>query len=184
MLLTACNTDYQNLPAFSDQKQLQVVILTPAGSNHPQKYDGEKKTFVSAQDAGMPEQVKFLPYPGNFGFIPSTLYKAGDGTEGKPLGALVLAESVPTGTVAEVIPVGTLLLDVAGEVSYVVITIPAKPSEQVIAATDFASLTQHYPAVKEIIQQWFIYHNPNRQTRVMGWKDEKYTEQLISRWLR
>jgi inorganic pyrophosphatase len=76
------------------------------------------------------------------------------------------------------------LLDVAGEVSYVVITIPAKPSEQVIAATDFASLTQHYPAVKEIIQQWFIHHNPNQRTRVMGWKDEKYTNQLISRWLR
>jgi inorganic pyrophosphatase len=182
-LLVACKTDYQHLPAFSEQKQLQVVVLTPAGSNHPQKYDSQKKTFVSAQDAGMPEQVKFLPYPGNFGFIPSTLFKTDNAADSEPLRALVLAESMPTGTVAEVIPIGTLLLETAGEATFVVVTVPARPSEQVVAATDFATFSQSYPAAKDIIQKWFIHENPNRPTRLMGWKDEKYTEKLIRRWL-
>ncbi|MDB5264287.1 MAG: hypothetical protein JWQ14_3570 [Adhaeribacter sp.] len=132
----------------------------------------------------MPERVDFLPYPGNFGFIPSTLFNSSETDEGQPLSALVLAESVPTGTVTEVIPIGTIELEVADEVRYVVVAVPARPSEQVIAATDWAAFKQNYPAAKEIIQKWFIHHNPHRVTRLVGWQDDRYTDKLIRRWLR
>ncbi|MGV3589066.1 MAG: inorganic diphosphatase [Adhaeribacter sp.] len=184
MLITACKTDYGNLPAFSERKQLQVVILTPAGSNHPQEYDYKTKTFISKQEAGLPEKINFLPLPGNLGFIPSTAIKPAENSETEPLTALVLAESAATGTVMEVIPLGTLALNIAGETRYIVVATPARPSDQVIAATDFTEFNTKYPAAKEIIQKWFLYHNPNQKTRLIGWKNDKETEDLIRRWLK
>jgi len=183
VLLAGCKTDYQNLPAFSERKQLQVVVLTSAGSNHPQVYDPKKKTFAPAQAAGFPAQVSFLPFPGNFGFIPSTAYKATDATEGQPLNALIIAERQETGTVQEVIPIATILLEVADETTPIVIAVPARPSAQIIGATDFADFTQNYPVAKEILQKWFSYFKPHQKVQFIQWKDEKETEQLIRRWL-
>ena len=182
-LLVACKTDYQHLPAFSEQKQLQVVILTPAGSNHPQEYDGQTKTFINAQDAGLAKRFNFLPAPVNLGFIPSTAFRPNATGEAYPLQALVISESVATGTVMEVIPISTVILEIAGETSYVVITIPARPSEQVVETLNFAEFNTKYSSAKTIIQQWLLHHNPNQRTRLVGWKDEKYTENLIRRWL-
>lgn len=185
LLLTGCKTDYQNLPAFSAQKQLQVVILTPAGSNHPQTYNGERKEFTPALVAGQPVKINFLPFPGNMGFIPSTAYQSADSAaEGQPLAALVLSESQPTGTVQEVIPIACVLLEVAGEKTPVVIAVPARPSEQIIAATDFAEFSQKYPAAKDFIQKWFTFYKPPQKVRFIYWKDEKETDKLIQRWLR
>ena len=184
LLLTACSIDYQHLPTFSENQQLQAVILTPAGSTHPQEYDARQKTFKPAMEAGLAREFRFLPLPGNLGFIPSTARPQGDAPEGKPLQILVLAESVPTGTVQEVIPISTLLLDIAGELEAFVIAVPARPSEQVIAATDWASFQQQYPAAKAILQHWFLHYQPGKQIRLSGWKDEKYTDTFIRTWLR
>jgi inorganic pyrophosphatase len=183
-LLAACTTDYQHLPTFSENQQLQAVILTPAGSTHPQEYDAQQKTFKPAMEAGLSKQFRFLPLPGNLGFIPSTAHPQGDALEGKPLQILVLAESVPTGTVQEVIPISTLLLDMEGELQAFVIAVPARPSEQVIAATDWASFQQQYPAAKIILQHWFLHFQPEKKIRLSGWKDEKYTDTFIRTWIR
>lgn len=184
LLAAGCQTDYQLLPAFSAQKQVQVVVLTPAGSNHPQEYDPQTKSFVNAREAGLPKQIRFLPYPGNFGFIPSTAYKGGEMTgEGRPLQTLVLAESVATGTVMEVLPIATLILQVGQELQYTIIAVPARPSEQILAATDFNEFSTRYPVAKEIIQKWFLHHHAQLPTRFLGWKNEKETENLIRRWL-
>ncbi|WP_190277464.1 inorganic diphosphatase [Adhaeribacter rhizoryzae] len=184
LLLASCKTDYENLPTFSAHKQLQVVILTPAGSNHPQEYDSKTKTFVSTQEAGLPAKINFLPLPGNLGFIPSTAIKHSGNNENEPLAALVLAESVPSGTVMEVIPLGTLALNIAGEARYIIIATPSRPTDQILAATDFNEFVTKYPAAKEIIQKWFLYHNPNQKTRLLGWKNDNETEDLIRRWLK
>ena len=184
LILAGCKTDYKKLPAYSKTKQLQVVVLTPAGTNQPQQYNNQKKEFTPALDAGIAEHIKFLPYPGNWGFVPATAYRHHDGAESKPLELLVIAESQPSGTVQEVVPIATLILNVAGELRPIPVAVPARPSEQIIAATDFESFTEEYPAAKDIIQQWFLHYNPHKQTRLVGWKDEKYTDQFIRRHLR
>jgi inorganic pyrophosphatase len=183
LLLTGCQTDYQNLPAFSEQKQLQVVVLTPAGSNQPQVYDPEKKIFIPALVAGQAAKINFLPFPGNFGFIPSTVYASGL-SEPKPLEALVLAESQNPGTVQEVIPIATALLEVAGEEIPVILAVPARPSERIIAATDYADFSQNYPAAKNILQKWLAYAKPHQKVRFLQWNNETETDALIRRWLK
>lgn len=184
MVLSCCRADYASLPLYSNAGVLQAVIEVPAGSNRQMQYDLETKEFMPVRKAGMDVVIDFLPYPGNYGFIPSTLVDEPDNDNPHPLRILVIAESVPTGTVMEVQPVGTLLLDKAGKVEHLIVAVPAKPSEQVMAASDYETLSRKYPGAKEVIQTWFMHANQEEKAKLMGWKDEAFAEEQISRWMR
>lgn len=184
VFLASCLTDYASLPIYSNTGQLQAVIEVPAGSNHQMRYDPESKSFVPVKRAGEDRVIDFLPYPGNYGFIPSTLVEDPENGDGQPVRVLVISESVPTGTVMEVVPLGTVLLDKAGKIEHTVVAVPAKPSEQVLSATDYATFSEKYPAAKDILQKWLAQHDPQGRARIMGWKDEAYTEEQLSRWMR
>src|SRR5690606_28025741 len=71
-LLASCQTDYASLPTYNAKKQLQAVIEVPAGSAIKHHYNQQTKTFEAEQQAGQDRIISFLPYPANFGFIPST----------------------------------------------------------------------------------------------------------------
>jgi inorganic pyrophosphatase len=184
LAITSCRTDPAHLPVYSPTGQLQAVIEVPAGTNRRLRYDPASRSFLAEQQAGTDRIIRFLPYPGNYGFIPSTLVEAGDQGDSRPLEILVLGESVASGTVMEVQPLGTLLLDKAGQVVQLVVAVPARPRDQILLATDLETFQRKYPAAKEIIQQWLVHHNPPDRIRIMGWKDEKYTEAEIARWMR
>lgn len=175
LLFSSCQTDYENLPTYDDRKQLQAVVEIPAGTNQPITYDAKTREFNSL--AG--RLVRFLPYPGNFGFIPSTSITAAQGGDDRPVDILVLAESQPSGTVLAVMPLGLLLLERDGLLDPKVIATPAKPSQQLLAATDFATFNQEYPVVKNILTQWFQHANPGQKVRIIGWKNEQYAEEYI-----
>lgn len=184
LLLAGCKTDYANLPAFSATRQLQAVIEIPAGSAHQYKYDPETHEFPVEKEAGQDRIIRFMPYPVNYGFIPSTLLDKSRGGDGDPLEVLVLGESRETGTIMEVLPLGVLLLETAGDLQYKVLAVPAKPSERLIEATDFEELSTKYPAVKKILETWFLNYNPTEHARLMGWKDEKFAEELVRKWMK
>ncbi|WP_242926872.1 inorganic diphosphatase [Pontibacter vulgaris] len=180
MALAACKTDYSTLPTYTPSKQLQAVIETPAGTNLKLKYNRETKEFVTDKEAGQNRVIGFLSYPGNFGFIPSTETNRA----GKPLEILVLSESAAQGTVMEVIPIAVLQLETAGDLDHKIIAVPARPKDQTIAATDFYTLSTQYPAAKEILKQWFVHNTPTAHTKFVGWKDEKFAEKEIQRWMK
>ncbi|GAA3943574.1 inorganic diphosphatase [Hymenobacter algoricola] len=180
--VVGCQSDYAQLPTFSaERKLLQVVVEIPAGTNHEQVYDPASREFRRIQRAGQDRQVEFLPYPGNFGFIPGTHTAPAPGfPAGRPLGALVLTESQPAGTVLEVLPIGLLLLDAAGTLEQVVLTIPARPSQQILPqATTWAEFLRHYPAARETLRLWFQHRGSPGELRIVGWKDEKVALQQV-----
>ncbi len=178
--LTACKTDYTKLPTYTPRKQLQAVVEIPAGTNHTLKYNRQTHEFVADKEAGQDRVIEFLPYPGNFGFIPSTeTNKAG-----KPLEILVLAESAAQGTIMEVIPIAVLQLETAGDLDHKIIAVPARPKDQIIAATDFYTFSTKYPAAKAILQQWFVHNTPTARSKFVGWKDERFAEREIQRWMK
>ncbi|MBX0334562.1 inorganic diphosphatase [Pontibacter sp. HSC-14F20] len=179
-LLASCQTDYASLPTYNAKKQLQAVIEVPAGSAIKHHYNQQTKTFEAEQQAGQDRIISFLPYPANFGFIPSTETNA----QKKPLEVVVLAGGVATGTVMEVIPVGVLQLETAGELDHKIIAVPARPSERSINAADYNSFTADYPAAKAILQQWFVHHNPTSKSKFVGWRNEQFAEQEIQRWMK
>lgn len=185
--LSACQTDYADLPTFSAERKLvQVVVEMPAGSSHEQRYNPETQQFEPLQQPGASELIEFLPTPGNMGFIPGTQTAATSAqTAGKPVPALVLAESQPAGTVLEVDPVALLVLDINGSLEPVVLAVPARPAQRILPdATDWATLNRHYPGVRQSLSLWFQHRNSAAETRIAGWQDEKAAERYIRRWLR
>ena len=176
-VITACKTDYENLPAFTNKKFVQAVIEIPAGTNQLIKYEPKSQEFRNISG----QSIRFLPYPGNYGFIPSTKTPGEKAGDEQALDILVLSENQPTGTVLEVLPLGILLLERDGLPDPKVIAVPAKPTQQIIDATDYATFNRKYPEIKEIITHWFAHANPGQKVRILGWKNEHYTEEHIRR---
>ena len=179
-IFSSCKTDYSSLPTYSGSRQLQAVIETPAGNNLQLKYDRQTQEFINAKTAGKDRVVEFLPYPGNYGFIPSTeVNKDGDG-----LPVLVLAERAEAGTVMDVVPLGILQLETDGEISPIVIAVPARPSERTIDATTLSVFSQRYPAAQTILKEWFVNNNRAESTKFVAWRDERFADKEIQRWMK
>lgn len=186
-IAAGCRRNYAELPAFSAERRLlQVVVEMPAGTNHEQRYNSATRQFEPLQLAGSDQVVEFLPAPGNLGFIPGTrLTTAGStlATEG-PVPALVLAEAQPAGSVLETVPVALLLLDVGGTLQQLVVAVPARPAQRTLPdATDWASLNQHYPGLRQSLNLWFQHRTRPAETRIAGWKGEKAADQYIRQHL-
>ena len=182
VLLSSCGPNYARLPTFSaGHHLLQAVVEAPAGTTQVRAYDSATNEFRPAQLAGHDQRLRFLPYPGNYGFIPGTrTAPARRYPRGHPLPVLVLAESQPAGTVLEVLPVALVLLDEAGAMQRVVVAVPARPSQRVLpGVVDAASLARHYPAVQPILSHWFRYYATPTPVRVAGWQDEQAAHQQI-----
>lgn len=180
LALCACQRDYNELPTYSGNRQLQAVIETPAGNTTRIVYNREQKEFIPDEAAGMARQVGFLPYPANLGFIPSTEIDK----NGKPLEVLVLASRMEPGTEAEIIPVGLMQLENAGELRHIVVAVPARPSERQIDATNYRMLSENYAPVKAILQIWFDHYHRASGTRFVGWRDEKFADKEVQRWMK
>src|SRR5687768_5795186 len=92
--LFGCDPDPTKQPAYSPNRQLQAYITSPAGTNTLINYNSETGKLETTQTAGQPDLLNYLPYPGNYGFIPGTLADTARGGDGQPLDVLVLSQAV------------------------------------------------------------------------------------------
>src|SRR5437899_12912308 len=99
--------NYLQLPLGDDAPNVvNAVIEIPAGGVN--KYEYDKKLDVLRLDRTLHSPVH---YPGDYGFIPSTL-----GLDGDPLDVLILVESPSfVGCLTEVRPIGVLRMVDQGE---------------------------------------------------------------------
>lgn len=173
--------DPTEVPAFQGE-YLQAVIEIPAGTNHKIEYDYASGEFLNDQLDGKDRVIDFLPYPGNYGFIPSTLMEEERGGDGDALDVLVIGESVPTGTVLDVIPIGALMLRDRNEIDTKLIAVPADPTKRVIKAQDFMSFALHYDAARRIIEDWFQNYKGAAGVEILRWEDEHYAQREVEKW--
>jgi inorganic pyrophosphatase len=173
--------DYERMPAFTEMG-VNAVIEIPAGTNHKIEYDKSELAFKVGQADGKDRIIDFLPYPGNYGFIPSTHMDPERGGDGDALDILVICESQPTGTVLEVRPIAALLLEDEGERDTKIIAIPTDTSLQVAPIADFQTFSIDYDGARHIIETWFMYYDGLGTNKFMGWKDEHYAMSLIEKW--
>lgn len=186
IFLSACNapltkTDYYNLPTFTETG-VNMIIEIPAGTNLKYEFDTASKDFTVEQINGKPRVVDFLPYPGNYGFIPSTYMDPARGGDGDPLDIILLSAAQPTGTVMAVKPIGMLELIDGGELDTKLIAIPADTSLQVIQPQDFQDFLIRYDGARRIIETWFLQYKGMGQTRMKAWQDEKAAMEEIRKW--
>ena len=122
-----------------------------------------------------------MPYIGNYGYIPSTYSDPEKGGDGDALDVLVLSESLETGTIVEIIPIGVLKLIDDGEFDYKVIAIPSDSKTQIIKAKSFEEFSSKFPNIIEIIELWFLNYNKDDVANIEGWGDEKEAKKEIEK---
>ncbi len=163
--------NYLELPVGKNCPELvnAVIEIPLEGIN---KYEYDKKLHVFRLDRNLFSPVH---YPGDYGFIPSTLAEDGD-----PLDVLVLVDSPSfTGCVLEVRPIGVLDMIDQGQ-----------PDEKILAVgegnpryEDVSSYSQVYPHILREIKHFFsIYKDlEGKRVEVRGWKDAEVAREIIAK---
>lgn len=169
----------EDLQAF-DGEAINVVVEIPAGTNHKIEYNYANASFENDQIDGKDRIIQFLPYPGNYGFIPGTLMDKERGGDGDALDILVIGEAVPTGSLVQVKAIGALMLKDKGEIDTKIVAVPLQNSPvQVDGFIDFAL---KYDAARRIIEDWFLNYKGAGVMELMRWEDENYALSEIRKW--
>jgi len=176
------NTDYNNLPLYSKTNNITAVVEIPAGTNHKIEYNKKELSFKLDKRNGKNRIIDFLPYLGNYGFIPSTYSNPQKGGDGDALDVLIISESVQTGTVMEIIPIGILNLIDNGELDYKIIAVPFNKNLQIINVNNFEGLTKKYPEAKVILETWFLNYDKTESAEISGWGNENDALKEIKKW--
>lgn len=160
--------------AYKKGKHYQILVEIPTGSR--QKWEVDHKTGHIEWEFrdGKPREVKFLGYPGNYGFIPQTL--SGDND---PLDIIVLSESAKRGELLSVKVLGMLLLSDGGESDNKVIAITDNGAFSKIDS--LGEMMVKKPSVIPIIRKWFEgYKKPGKMV-FLGYQDKKKTIKYIEK---
>ena len=158
--------------AYKDGGIYQILVEIPTGSR--QKWEvGHKSGHIEwGFKNGKPREVKFLGYPGNYGFIPQTL--SGDGDA---LDIIVLSESVNRGDILKVKVIGMLKLIDKGEHDNKVIAITDNGTFKKI--DNLKEMLLKKPNVIPIVRAWFEgYKDPGKMVFI-GYENRKKTIQYI-----
>ncbi|MEM6769882.1 MAG: inorganic diphosphatase [Bacteroidota bacterium] len=189
-LFSCQSTDSRNLDHPSDPYHvaslegdaLNVIVEIPAGTNHKVEFKPAMGFTNDTLLGGTERIINFLPYPGNYGFVPSTLMDKARGGDGDPLDVLVLCENVPTGTRLATRPIGALLLRDRGEIDTKIIAVPVDSTLRVFDVDDFLTFALEHDAARSIIETWFLNYKGPKQTELIRWEDEAYAWREVRKW--
>jgi len=187
LFLTCCGEEqfsinYGDLSTYSAAGHLQMVVEIPAGTNVKLEYDIETNTFPVDKKNGKDRVIEFLPYPGNYGFIPSTIMDISRGGDGDAVDILLLSEHLPTGTIIEVLPIGVLVLEDSGEKDSKIIVVPIDESLRIMRTHSYESFHSEFFEAKQLIQLWFLGYKEGSVIKFITWKDEKAARIEIEKW--
>tara|TARA_B100001142_G_scaffold322969_1_gene372221 strand:+ start:41 stop:646 length:606 start_codon:yes stop_codon:yes gene_type:complete len=185
-LFTLAEVDSKNFTSFktfSANGHLQAVIEIPAGTNKKIEFDYDTNEFKADIEYGQTRIIDFLSYPGNYGFIPSTVMSKEIGGDGDSLDILVLSQSIATGTVIEVNPIAVLNLIDGGEIDSKIIAVPINKNNRIITATSYEELESKYPNIKNIIEIWFTSYKGKGIVESDGWGNERVAIAEIEKWI-
>ena len=168
--VTTKMTDYSRLPIGDNApKRVNAVIEIPRDSVN--KYEYDKALHVFRLDRTLFSPVH---YPGDYGFIPSTL-----GHDGDPLDVLVLVEapSFP-GCLMEVRPIGVLQMVDQGNRDEKILAV-AQSDPFYSQVNDASQVPQHQ--LREIEHFFSIYkYLEDKRTEIAGWGDAEEARNIIA----
>lgn len=185
--ITSCSSakDIYTTSTFSKDGVLQCIIEIPGGTNKKIEFNTKTHSFEVDQRDGKDRIISFLPYPANYGFIPSTFSDPSKGGDGDALDILLISESMPTGSIVEVIPIAVLKLLDKGEYDYKIICVPNNPKQRIIDAINYNSFSGKYIEVKNIIESWFLHYDIGGDALISkGWGDEEEALEEITKSLK
>lgn len=181
--ITSCLDDgsdfnYSKVPVFSKQSNVNCIIEIPAGTNHKIEYDYLSNSFPCDRRNGKDRIIQFIPYPANYGFVPSTLMDKERGGDGDALDVFVIASAIKTATVVECKIVGVCKFLDAGEQDDKLIAIPVDESLQIVKGNSIALMDS---AALEIIKMWLLNYSSDEMI-FQGWGESEEAKDIIEKW--
>jgi len=173
--------DHRKTPLKNELGHMQAVIEIPAGTNHKYEYNYDSKSFECEIIDGKERVVKFLPYPGNYGFLPGTLMDKKRGGDGDALDVLILGEAVPQGSLLAIQPIATLKLLDKGEEDHKIIAVPLNKDLNVLGISNYKELPE---SVKQIVQTWFASYKGPGKMEFQNWEGDSATLEEIEKWVK
>jgi len=162
-------TNYLTLPVGPKSPELvNAVIEIPLEGISKYEYDKELHVFRLDRNLFSP-----VHYPGDYGFIPSTL-----GDDGDPLDVLVLVDtpSFP-GCVQEVRPIGALEMIDQGQGDEKILCV-GEGNPRYKDVFDYSDIYPHI--LKEITHFFSIYKDlEGKSVEVKGWRDAEFARTLV-----
>ena len=148
--------------------EVNAVIEIPRGQTNKYEYDKQLNVFRLDRNLYSPEH-----YPGDYGFIPSTLSDDGD-----PLDVLVLVDAPSfTGCLMTVRPIGMLkMIDQGSEDEKILAVGTNNPIYNDV--NDYQKL---YPHLLLEIEHFFSVYKEleAKTTRITGWQDAKHARAVV-----
>ncbi len=97
-----------DLKALNEDGSFNAVIEISQGDK--KKYEVSKISGKLELDFmyGSPREIKYKPYPVNYGMIPNTVLPLNRGGDGDPLDVLILGEKINKGEIVNFLPVGII----------------------------------------------------------------------------
>jgi inorganic pyrophosphatase len=163
-------TDNSGLLSTEDTLRFRIEI--PAGTKQKWEFNFESSEMEKDYKDGKERIIQFLPYPGNYGFIPETL--AGDGD---PIDVIDLDEAGERGELKEVRIIGAL--DFEDKKDKDLKFIGVSPSGTFGHIQSIGQLLLEKPAVLEILKSWFLNYKKPGKMVFYGYMDRDSSIQLI-----
>lgn len=147
-------------------------IEIPGGTK--EKWEVDKKTGVLKKDQknGKDRVVNFLPYPGNYGFIPQTL--SGDGD---PIDLIDLDESLGRGTIKRISVIGAMYFEDNNKIDYKFVGVSREGTFKHLGSIE--DLFFEKPSVLEIIKLWFLSYKKQGKMVFFKFLDRREASRLI-----
>jgi inorganic pyrophosphatase len=162
--------DYSELPIGDRAPDVvNAIIEIPLQSVH--KYEYDKKLHVFRLDRTLHSPVH---YPGDYGFIPSTLSLDGD-----PLDVLVLVDAPSfSGCLIEVRPIGVLRMVDQGERDSKILAVTNNDPIYI----NVRNYSELYPHILKEIEHFFSIYKKleGKATETIGWEDVAAARTAIS----
>jgi len=180
--LVACKSNqnhlFKDVSVYNSDGKLNVVIEIPAGTN--QKWEVNKESGIVEHEIvnGVPRVVQYLPYPGNYGFIPQTILTKEKGGDGDPLDVLVLGESVERGTILEVEVIGILKLLDRGEQDDKIIAVDLNSVFAEVNSIEM--LENNFQGITDIIEIWFENYKGVNMMKSNGFQERDSALSIIN----
>jgi len=162
--------DYAKLPIGPHSPvRVNAVIEIPKGSVNKYEYDKDLHVFRLDRTLHSP-----VHYPGDYGFIPSTL-----GHDGDPLDVLVLLESATfPGCLMEVRPIGVLRMIDQGKGDEKILAV-AESDPVYREVNDYPQMFTH--TLREIEHFFAIYKSlEGKKTEIAGWEGVDIARKIIT----
>lgn len=169
---TALSTGLNTLPSpVNADGSVNVLIEIAAGSVDKWQQDkAEPMQLEWERQNGTLRQIKFLPYPANYGIVAGTMLAKERGGDGDPLDVLVLGGALPSGTVQPVRLIGVLRMLDNGEQDDKLLAVPLQGVFS--ALHDVSQLQQQFPGVTEQLRHWFRHYKGAAGNMVLQQTDD------------